>query len=115
MMTTDAGWFNWFVSSLWFPMVAALLIQMSVTQWVKMYVPRKWAARRRRSVINALAFVSGFTPAIAIMLQMNCDRHMLWLAVVIGFCGPAIYKLATRYMYSKWPQLEGRLSSERVR
>jgi len=110
-MLTDAGWFDWFLASLWFPFVAGLLIQVSATQWAKMYLPVRWDDVSRRGATNAIAMATGAIPTCAILYQMGHDKYELWLGMVVGISGPMLYKAATAMIYSRWPELEGTLSA----
>lgn len=111
-MLTDGGFLEWFLASLWWPFAAGLLIQMSVTQWAKLHLPRRWPARRLRSTTNLIALAAGVIPTAVILWQMGHHQHELWLAAVVGVSGPMLYKAATRLIYSRWPELEGSLSAQ---
>lgn len=110
-MLTDAGWFDWFLASLWFPFTAGLLIQVSATQWAKMYLPVRWDDVSRRGATNAIAMATGAIPTCAILYQMGHDKYELWLGMVVGISGPMLYKAATSLIYARWPELEGTLSA----
>lgn len=110
-MLTDAGWFDWFLGSLWFPFVAGLLIQVSGTQWAKLYLPIRWDDVSRRGAVNGIAFLLGAIPTLAIMAGMGCDPYQFWLAIIVGVSGPMLYKAATALIYNRWPHLEGTLSA----
>ena len=100
-----------FLASLWFPFAAGLLIQMSMTQWLKLYLPVRWDDVSRRGAVNAIAFVTGAVPTAAIMFSMNCTPYQLWLAVIVGASGPMLYKAITAVIYRARPELEGTLSA----
>lgn len=108
---TDASWLDSFMASLWFPFVAGLLIQVAATQWLKLYLPHGWDDRRRRRATNLIALVAGVVPTLSILVGMGCPDHQLWLAGVVGFAGPMLYKALTAVAYSRWPALEGTLSA----
>lgn len=110
-MLTDGGWFDWFIASLWFPLVAGLLIQVTAVQPLKFLLPARLSDRRRRLWIWVMAFLAGLIPTASIMAGMGRPAHELWLAAVVGFAGPMLYRAATALIYSKWPQLEGTLSA----
>lgn len=95
----------------WFALIAGLLIQMAATQWLKMYLPVKWSDRRRASATNLMAFVSGAIPTASILYELDIDLHImthtlaLWLAVLIGFTGPLIYKIVVALVYKYRPDI----------
>lgn len=113
-MLTDAGWFDWFIASLWFPLAAGLLIQVAAVQPIKFLLPVRMADRRRRAAIWGIAFLAGLIPTASIMVGMGRDPYELWLAAVVGFAGPMLYRAAVFLIDKKLPGFKDAMSA-RVR
>lgn len=111
----DNGALMWFLSSPWFAIVAGLLIQMYGTQKAKFWLPDVMSVVSRRRVTRLLGFFMGVIPTAAILAAIGCPGYqVMWLALLIGIAGPALYKVATSLLYRARPELEGTLSA-RVR
>lgn len=99
------------LSSVWFALVAGLLIQLTATQWLKMCLPVKWSDARRTGATNAIAFLTGAIPTASILYELDAAQHLFWLAIVIGFAGPLLYKTAVALIGQRWENVAKAMSA----
>lgn len=83
-----------------------------VTQWLKRTFPPaimfpNLDKHSQVAGIRITAFVCSFVPAYIIWPD---DVYELWAPLAIGFSTPSIYRIASYFVYKKWPDLEARWS-----
>lgn len=99
-----------FLTLAWPALVAGLLLQLTLTQWAKLYFPVEWRKPKRERVTRACAFAFGAIPTAAILWMIDAPAVVLWAAPVVGAAGPMLYDAVTAVAIAKWPALQGKLS-----
>ena len=99
-----------FLTLAWPALAAGLLLQLTMTQWAKLYFPVSWRKPKRERVTRACAFLFGAIPTASILLLVEAPAVVLWASPVVGAAGPMIYDAVTSMAIAKWPALAGKLS-----
>jgi len=118
MIDTITAWFNavmeW-VGALpvqgW-AILIGILLGGAVTQWLKRTIPIAilWPSLTKPMqvmVLRCIALVCAFIPTYILWPD---DQYEVWAAVSVGFATPVIYRVATVFLYKRFPLLKAKLS-----
>lgn len=90
-----------------------ILIGSAATQWIKRTFPPHVLFGIKQSyavtLLRIVAFVLSALPTFYMWPETR--QHGIWVALFVGFATPAIYKIATFFLYKKFPKLEERMSA----
>lgn len=74
------------------PLIVAMLLSMSFTQWVKFYLPPEWTPRHRNGYTRAIAFLTG----VGVTTLLWRSQEGFFCGVIVGCTSPLVYAIAVR-------------------
>ena len=96
-----------------YAVICGLLVALLGTQWLKKTFPVYVLMGTDRNkfiyiyIIRFVSFILGFLPTYFIW---PADTLRVWMALVVGFGAPSIYKLVVFFAYKYFPSLEEKWS-----
>lgn len=108
-----------FIKSTWAAIGLGTVLSVLGTQRIKFWLPLEWSDSKRSRWIELISVLFAFIPTFCYYSSLNgwtgeAMQIALWLGVFVAAAGMILYKQGVKWLYSKYPHLEGTISAEGV-
>lgn len=97
---------------LFWSMLAAWLLAVGVTQWVKGWIPSTWSPLQRHRATQLLALACGLSSSWLLWPESLPLRYWPVVGLLVGLWAPFSWWLTVRYVLRRWPWLRERVSGD---